>query len=130
MNFYAVPREIEEKNYNKDIISNKLMTIINEYEYDSLLVDALHNLIKIHNLDNKILLGIRRKNLSFLFMYHEGEYYEMSKESIISFLKYYYIYDENDNLYSLEQFKKIAFEHNSYNNSDIITEEGLLFATY
>lgn len=105
-NFYCTEK-ISRKQRSK--IKSLLMEYIElvdkaDVEYDFLKLHEKYNGMILDILPERVHLGKRTRGCQFLWDYHYGKFFKTNLESIKEYLKDKIIFDENDEVFSLDQF--------------------------
>lgn len=105
-NFYCTEK-ISRKQRSK--IKSLLMEYIEpvdkaDVEYDFLKLHEKYNGMILDILPERVHLGKRSWGWQFLWNYHNGRYFKDNLDSIKEYLKDKIIFDENDEVFSLDQF--------------------------
>lgn len=99
MNYYTL-----KKNIPQELKSKSITTIKDLFELQSLIDDYIS--------ESKIHIGKASKGWKFTFDTNGWKYYYTTLDSILSFLQTCYcIFDEDLNILSIEDFKKIVESH-------------------
>lgn len=105
-NFYCVEK-ISRKQRSK--IKSLLMEYIELVDKADVVCDYLklhekYNRMILDCIPERVHLGKRTRGCQFLWDYHYGKFFKTNLESIKEYLKDKIIFDENDEVFSLDQF--------------------------
>lgn len=143
-NFYCVEKISRKQR-------SKIKSLLSEYAELVDKADAACDFHKQHNKYNEMLLdfipekvhlGKRSWGWQFLWDYHDGRYFKANLDSIKEYLKDKIIFDEDDEVFTLEQFLTDEIGHSLYKTDKLndgmgeypshffISDDGLRFARF
>ena len=121
-NFYAQAKITKKQRENAKQLLNEAMKMIDNNDiicHNDNVIDNLSYDLR-EALSTEIHLGKRSYGWQFLWNFNNGKYYAKTLASIKEFLKDKTIYDEYDNIYTLDQFFNDEIGHCLYKTNELL----------